>query len=64
MADPSFYTYPSPLSGPWAPSSTQPLLPTDLNADGKSLVNPPAEKLSSAYERFVEPLDNGVQGAL
>jgi hypothetical protein len=31
----------------------------ELNSDGKSLANPPAEKLSSAYEKFPNPIDNG-----
>jgi len=31
-------------------------LPPEVNADGKSLVNPPAHALSTAYEKFPEPI--------
>ena len=30
--------------------------------DGKSYVNPPAEKKSEAYSSFVSPIDNGRRG--
>jgi hypothetical protein len=60
MADPSLYTYPSPLAG----YENLPALPDEKAADGKSYVNPPTGKLSVAYERFVDPLDNGIRGAL
>jgi DOPA 4,5-dioxygenase len=43
--------YPSPLVG----YENGPALPTTLNADGKSLTNPPAEQKSKAYEEFPEP---------
>ncbi|KAL7272489.1 hypothetical protein RUND412_004698 [Rhizina undulata] len=58
MADPSFYTYPSPLEGY---RDLEPL-PTTLNEDGKSFYNPPTGKLSTAYERFIEPITNGRRG--
>jgi len=60
MADPSLYTYPSPLAG----YEDLPPLPEEKAADGKSYVNPPTGVLSKSYERFCEPLDNGVRGAL
>lgn len=60
MADPSLYTFPSPLKG-W---KNLPPLPEETTADGKSLVNPPAEKLSGSYERFIDPLDQGKRGGL
>ncbi|EDO04423.1 conserved hypothetical protein [Sclerotinia sclerotiorum 1980 UF-70] len=59
MADPSLYTYPSPLTGY---ENLSPL-PNELNPDGKSLVNPPTGIQSPSYEKFIEPLDNGVRGA-
>jgi DOPA 4,5-dioxygenase len=59
MADPSSYDYPSPLAG----YENAPPLPDERAADGKSYVNPETGKLSVAYEKFVEPLDNGVRGA-
>ena len=31
-------------------------------ADGKSYVNPPAEKKSEAYSSFVSPITNGSRG--
>jgi len=59
MADPSLYTYPSPLLGY---ESAAPL-PDERAADGKSYVNPPAP-LSKSYEEFVDPLNKGRRGAL
>ncbi|KAH0603561.1 uncharacterized protein H6S33_007883 [Morchella sextelata] len=56
MADPELYTFPSPLAG----YENLPPLPTTINADGKSFYNPPAEKLSDAYEKFAAPIDNTV----
>lgn len=35
---------------------------SEKNADGKSFVNPPTGKRSTAYERFVDPIDNGERG--
>ncbi|TGZ83477.1 hypothetical protein EX30DRAFT_338099 [Ascodesmis nigricans] len=59
MSDPFHYTYPSPLAG----YESHPPLPDDRAADGKSYVNPPnPQGLSSAYTRFVEPIDNGRRG--
>ena len=62
MADPSLYTYPSPLAV-YEGQNTAPL-PTELAEDGKSFVNPAAEKQSDSYEKFTYPLDNGRRGAL
>ncbi|KAM5345940.1 hypothetical protein ACJ41O_011801 [Fusarium nematophilum] len=58
MGDPSVYTYPSPLEG----YEDAPPLPNEIAQDGKSYVNPPAEKLSEAYDKFIDPLDRGRQG--
>ena len=60
MARPVKYTYPSPMEG--IPDT--PALSEERNEDGKSLVNPPREGLSDAYERFAHPLDNGRRGGL
>jgi len=59
MADPSRYTYDSPLKG----YENAPPLPDEKAADGKSYVNPQTGVLSKSYERFTEPLDNGIRGA-
>ncbi|KAH0020888.1 hypothetical protein KCU78_g6310, partial [Aureobasidium melanogenum] len=58
MADPSIYTYPSPLEG----FKNLLPLPDEKNADGKSYVNPPAAKPSPAYESFVSPITNDERG--
>ncbi|MCJ1368339.1 hypothetical protein MMC16_007481 [Acarospora aff. strigata] len=58
MADPSLYTYPSPLEGY---EGLQPL-PDEKAEDGKSFVNPQTGVLSKAYERFVEPISNDQRG--
>lgn len=55
MADPTLYTYPSPLEG----YRDLPPLPTELSEDGKSYVNPPSGKLSDSYTKFPAPLQNG-----
>jgi hypothetical protein len=60
MADPSQYTYPSPLAGYENASP----LPDEKAPDGKSYINPQTGKLSESYERFTDPLDNGRRGAL
>lgn len=60
MADPSLYTFPSPLAG-W---ETQPALSEEKNEDGKSLKNTETGVLSEAYETFTPPLCNGRRGAL
>ncbi|ETN46281.1 uncharacterized protein HMPREF1541_00465 [Cyphellophora europaea CBS 101466] len=57
MADPSAYTYPSPLAGY---ESAGPL-PSDLNEDGKSFRNPAAER-SKAYSQFTSGITNGTSG--
>ncbi|KAH7409960.1 DOPA-like domain-containing protein [Phaeosphaeria sp. MPI-PUGE-AT-0046c] len=58
MADPSLYTYPSPLEGY---EGLEPL-PNEKAEDGKSFINPPAEKRSEAYGSFVHPITNGHRG--
>jgi hypothetical protein len=60
MADPSSYTYPSPLEG-W---EGLPPLPDEKTADGKSYFNPPTGKLSPSYDAFIAPLDNGPRAGL
>jgi hypothetical protein len=60
MADPSLYTYPSPLEGY---ENADPL-GNEISSDGKSFVNPQTGVKSKSYERFCEPLDNGRRGAL
>lgn len=56
----SGYTYPSPLAG----YENAPALPEERAADGKSFVNLQTGVLSKSYEKFTEPLDNGIRGAL
>jgi hypothetical protein len=58
--DPSAYTYASPLAG----YEDAPPLPEEKAADGKSYVNPQTGVLSKSYEKFPEPLDNSIRGAL
>ncbi|KAF2853980.1 hypothetical protein T440DRAFT_465711 [Plenodomus tracheiphilus IPT5] len=58
MADPSLYSYPSPLEG----YEGLELLPNEKADDGKSFVNPPAEKKSEAYTSFTAPITNGIRG--
>ncbi|KAJ9667910.1 hypothetical protein H2201_002096 [Coniosporium apollinis] len=58
MADPSLYTYPSPLEG----FEDLPPLPNERAADGKSFVNPPAAEPSPAYKSFTAPISNGERG--
>jgi DOPA 4,5-dioxygenase len=60
MADPSAYTYPSPLKG----YENAGPLSDEKAADGKSYVNTQTGTLSSAYDKFVDPLDNGIRGGL
>lgn len=60
MGDASVFKYPSPLTG----YENAPPLPEEKAADGKSYVNPQSGKLSEAYEKFIDPLDNGRQGGL
>ena len=57
MADPSAYTYPSPLTG----YESRPDLPDTLNPDGKSYTNPPGP-LSPAYTTFTSGITNGTRG--
>ncbi|KAL2067284.1 hypothetical protein VTL71DRAFT_1708 [Oculimacula yallundae] len=59
MADPALYTYTSPLEG----YENAAALPEEKAEDGKSYKNPQTGVLSKSYERFVEPLDNGIRGA-
>ncbi|KAI4843464.1 hypothetical protein E4T44_06725, partial [Aureobasidium sp. EXF-8845] len=58
MSDSSIYTYPSPLEGfeGLAPLSDE------KNADGKSYVNPQADKPSQSYDSFVHPITNDERG--
>jgi hypothetical protein len=58
--DPSQYDYPSPLVG----YENVPPLPEEKAEDGKSYVNPQTGVLSESYEKFSEPLDSGIRGAL
>ncbi|OBW64576.1 MAG: Uncharacterized protein AUREO_053600 [Aureobasidium pullulans] len=58
MSDPSIYTYPSPLEG----YENLPPLSDEKNADGKSYVNPPADKPSPAYDSFISPITNDERG--
>ncbi|KAI9835399.1 MAG: hypothetical protein M1819_002317 [Sarea resinae] len=58
MADPSLYTYPSPLEGY---EKAEPL-PDEKNEDGKSYVNPQTGVLSTAYETFVDPIAKDRRG--
>ncbi|KAI0554011.1 DOPA-like domain-containing protein [Xylaria curta] len=50
--------YTSPLAG----YENAAPLPNDRAEDGKSFVNPKNDKLSTAYEKFTEPLDSGRRG--
>ena len=60
MADPSAYTYPSPLAGY---ENAAPL--SDEKAeDGKSYLNPQTGVLSKSYQEFTDPLDKGIRGGL
>ncbi|RAR13539.1 hypothetical protein DDE83_003139 [Stemphylium lycopersici] len=58
MADPSLYTYESPLKGY---EGREPL-PMEKAEDGKSYVNPPRDRPSEAYNSFVTPITNGIRG--
>lgn len=60
MADPSAYTYPSPLAG----YEDAPHLADEKAADGKSYVNTQTGILSKSYEQFTDPLDKGIRGGL
>ncbi|KAG9233426.1 DOPA-like domain-containing protein [Amylocarpus encephaloides] len=59
MADSSAYTYESPLKG----YENAAPLPDEREEDGKSFANPQTGILSESYQRFCEPLDNGIRGA-
>ncbi|GAB7362548.1 hypothetical protein MBLNU230_g2865t1 [Neophaeotheca triangularis] len=60
MADPSIYTYPSPLKGY---ENLEPLSSrSERNADGKSLLNPPITTRSQAYTSFAQPIGNDDHG--
>jgi DOPA 4,5-dioxygenase len=58
MADPSAYSYPSPLQG----YESRPPLPDEIAEDGKSYVNPPNDTLSQAYSSFTSGVTNGIRG--
>jgi hypothetical protein len=59
MADPSLYTYPSPLRGY---EGLEPLS-DERDEDGKSYKNNQTGKLSESYKTFTDGLDNGIRGA-
>ncbi|EAU90452.2 hypothetical protein CC1G_00836 [Coprinopsis cinerea okayama7 len=48
----------SPLEG----YENLPPLPDTINPDGKSLYNPPTDKLSDAYANFQKPIDSSNNG--
>ena len=58
MADPSAYSYPSPLEG----YEKLPALSDDLTEDGKSFKNPNTGILSTAYSQFTSGVTNGTRG--
>ncbi|PVH96393.1 hypothetical protein DM02DRAFT_123650 [Periconia macrospinosa] len=58
MADPSLYTYPSPLQGY---ENLEPL-PNEFSDDGKSFANPPSKTKSESYNTFVSPITNDRRG--
>ncbi|KAF2445737.1 hypothetical protein P171DRAFT_431136 [Karstenula rhodostoma CBS 690.94] len=58
MSEPWNYTYTSPLEGY---EGLEPL-PNEKAEDGKSFVNPPAEKKSEAYTSFIAPITNDIRG--
>ncbi|KAF5137064.1 putative 21 protein [Metarhizium anisopliae] len=60
MPNPWDYTYASPLAG----FEDAPPLSTDINDDGKSLVNPPRDGLSEAYRSFAWPLKTDRRGVV
>lgn len=60
MADALEWNYTSPLAG----YENAPPLPDERTDDGKSYVNNQTDVKSVAYERFIEPLDNGRRGGL
>jgi len=62
MADPSLYTFPSPLAV-YEGQELEPL-PDEKNDDGKSYKQLQGQKLSSAYEKFPVELDSGIRGGL
>ncbi|KAK3652199.1 hypothetical protein LTR56_005332 [Elasticomyces elasticus] len=61
MADPSLYTYTSPLEGY---ENLEPLADEKVTEgpDAKSYVNPPTKQQSSAYKSFADPITNGTRG--
>ena len=58
MADPSTYSYPSPLQG----YEDRPELSDEINEDGKSFKNPETGALSGAYSEFTSGITNGTRG--
>ncbi|KAJ4346992.1 uncharacterized protein N0V89_010926 [Didymosphaeria variabile] len=58
MSEPWNYTYISPLEGY---QGLEPL-PNERAEDGKSFINPPAEKKSEAYTKFTSPIMNSIRG--
>ncbi|KAK5743791.1 hypothetical protein LTR17_002413 [Elasticomyces elasticus] len=61
MADPSLYTYTSPLEGY---ENLDPISDEKVaeGPDAKSYVNPSAKQQSSAYKSFADPITNGTRG--
>lgn len=64
MADPSLYTYPSPLS-PYSDQASLPPLSLDRETTGpnaKAYINPTPTTPSSAYTTFPHPITNSTRG--
>ncbi|GAB7324649.1 hypothetical protein MBLNU13_g08528t1 [Cladosporium sp. NU13] len=61
MADPSLYTYPSPLEGT---DTSTPLSDDRVSSgpDAKSYINPTPTTKSSAYNSFPSPITNDTRG--
>lgn len=58
--NPPVSAYTSPLAG----YEGLPPLSEERAEDGSSYKNPSAERLSPAYDAFIDPLDNGRRGGL
>lgn len=64
MADPSLYTYPSPLA-PYKNQTNLPTLSEDRETEGpnaKAYINPRATTSSNAYTHFPDPITNSTRG--
>ncbi|KAK0836215.1 hypothetical protein LTR73_000716 [Friedmanniomyces endolithicus] len=64
MADPSLYTYPSPLEGYEGLEPLPTITSETLTSgpDAKSYINDPVKQKSPAYTEFTSPLSNGTRG--